>query len=141
MYILPTDSRENVQRCTTVYNDSTRTQPLIHRWQGWRVGGNERQTTERRCLNPPTAIRPGLNTAHPHISKGQGRYKGGLVLQKAWPGLCLKKRLNEEETPTPWSLNIPRIPFHLKFTEEEGWLPNQVRILWFLQCGYCRTLP
>ena len=48
------------------------------------MGGNERQTTERRCLNPPTAIRPGLNTAHPHISKGQGRYKGGLVLQKAW---------------------------------------------------------
>ena len=84
-------------------------------------GGNERQTTERRCLNPPTAIRPGLNTAPPHISKGQGRYKGWLVLQKAWPGLCLKKRLNEEETQTPRSLNILRIPFHLKFTEEEGY--------------------
>ena len=50
-------------------------------------GGNERQTTERRCLNPPTAIRPGLNTAPPHISKGQGRYKGWLVLQKAYCSL------------------------------------------------------
>ena len=31
---------------------------------------------ERRCLNPRTAIRAGLNTAPPHITKGHGRYKG-----------------------------------------------------------------
>ena len=74
-----------VQRCTTIVWHTMYGHWYTNSRQGYRLGGrNERQTTERRCLNPPPAIRPGLNTAHPHISKGQGRYKGGLVLQKAW---------------------------------------------------------
>ena len=74
------------QRCTRM--DSAIDTGIQAEEEGGREGGNERQTTKRRCLNPPTAIRAGLNTAPPHISKGRGRYKGWLCFRKPATRLC-----------------------------------------------------